>query len=48
VEAQIAFQTLLRRLPEPEAAFDQPEWGQSFILRGLKRLPVTSKGISAK
>jgi cytochrome P450 len=48
VEAQIAFQTLLRRLPEPEPAFEEPEWGQSFILRGLKRLPITSKPISAK
>jgi hypothetical protein len=42
-EAQIAFQTLLRRLPEPEAAFEEPEWGQNFVLRALKRLPVTSK-----
>jgi hypothetical protein len=42
-EAQVAFQTLLRRLPEPEAAFETPEWGQSFILRGLKSLPVRSR-----
>jgi cytochrome P450 len=42
-EAQIAFQTLLRRLPAPEAAFEEPEWGQNFVLRALKRLPVTSK-----
>ncbi|HWC28735.1 MAG TPA: cytochrome P450, partial [Dehalococcoidia bacterium] len=41
-EAQVAFQTLLRRLPEPEAEFEAPEWGQSFILRGLKHLPVRS------
>jgi cytochrome P450 len=47
-EAQIAFQTLLHRLPEPEPAFDQPEWGQSFILRGLKRLPITSRAAPAK
>jgi len=47
-EAQIAFQTLLRRLPEPEGAFDQLEWGQSFILRGLKRLPVTSQKAPGK
>jgi cytochrome P450 len=47
-EAQIAFQTLLRRLPEPEAAFEAPEWGASFILRGLKSLPVTSKLVAAK
>jgi hypothetical protein len=47
-EAQIAFQTLLRRLPEPEAAFDEPEWGSSFVLRGLKRLPVTSRQSGTK
>jgi cytochrome P450 len=47
-EAQIAFQTLLRRLPEPEAAFEEPEWGQNFVLRALKRLPVTSPAAPSK
>jgi hypothetical protein len=47
-EAQIAFQRLLRRLPEPEAAFEAPEWGQSFILRGLKHLPVRSGAVASK
>jgi cytochrome P450 len=42
-EAQIAFETLLRRLPEPEAAFEAPQWNQSFILRGLRALPITYK-----
>jgi cytochrome P450 len=42
-EAQVAFETLLRRLPQPEAAIEAPQWNQSFILRGLKSLPVTSK-----
>jgi len=41
-EAQVAFETLLRRLPEPELA-GEPQWGASFILRGLKSLPVRSK-----
>jgi pimeloyl-[acyl-carrier protein] synthase len=41
VEARIAFESLLRRVPEPEAAFEAPEWGPSFVLRGLKSLPVT-------
>lgn len=41
VEARIAFESLLRRMPEPQAAFEAPEWGQSFVLRGLKTLPVT-------
>jgi cytochrome P450 len=47
-EAQIAFQTLLRRLPEPEPAFDEPDWGRSFVLRGLRSLPITSKLPAAK
>jgi len=47
-EAQIAFQTLLRRLPEPEPAFEEPEWSASFVLRALKRLPVKSKVSFAK
>ena len=41
-EAQVAFETLLRRFPEPEPAFEEPHWGASFILRGLKSLPITS------
>jgi hypothetical protein len=27
-------------MPNPQAAFEAPDWGQSFILRGLKSLPV--------
>jgi cytochrome P450 len=42
-EAQIAISTLLRRYPEPEAAFETPDWGASFILRGLKSLPMRTK-----
>jgi cytochrome P450 len=41
VEARIAFESLLRRMPDPQAAFEAPAWGQSFVLRGLKSLPVT-------
>jgi cytochrome P450 len=41
-EAQVAFETLLRRFPEPEPSFEEPQWGASFILRGLKSLPITS------
>jgi cytochrome P450 len=40
-EAQLAFESLLRRFPNPQAAFETPAWGQSFVLRGLKSLPVT-------
>ena len=41
VEARIAFDSLLRRMPEPEAAFEAPQWGPSFVLRSLRSLPVT-------
>ena len=41
-EAQIVFESLLRRFPNPRAAFETPAWGQSFVLRGLKSLPMTS------
>jgi cytochrome P450 len=43
-EAQTAFEMLLRRWPRPRAAFETPEWGTSFILRGLKSLRITSAG----
>ncbi|HXH22572.1 MAG TPA: cytochrome P450 [Dehalococcoidia bacterium] len=43
VEGQIAISTLLRRFPDIEPDFEQPEWGSSFILRGLKSLPVHSR-----
>ena len=41
LEAQIAFSTLARRIPNPWLATDDVEWGPSFILRGLKSLPIT-------
>ena len=41
LEARIAFDTLARRIPNPRLAIDQVEWGPSFILRGLKSLPIT-------
>jgi hypothetical protein len=40
VEAQIAFQTLLRRFPNPKLVADEVEWGGGFILRGPKMLPL--------
>jgi cytochrome P450 len=39
-EAQIAFPTLLRRIPNLRLASEQVDWGGTFILRGLKRLEV--------
>jgi cytochrome P450 len=43
VEGQIAISELLKRLPDPEPEVAQPDWGTSFILRGLKSLPISSK-----
>ncbi len=40
MEGQIAFETLLRRMPNPRLETEEPEWGGNFILRGLKRLPI--------
>jgi len=42
IEAKIAIETLLRRLPglsldDP----DRPDWRQTFVLRGLKKLPAS-------
>ena len=41
LEAQIAFGTLARRIPNPRLATDDLEWCPSFILRGVKSLPIT-------
>ena len=41
-EAHSAFDTLLRHFPNAKAAFETPEYGSSFILRGLKSLHMTS------
>jgi cytochrome P450 len=40
-EGQIAFRSLLERSKSIRAQSDDVEWGGTFILRGLKRLPVT-------
>jgi cytochrome P450 len=40
-EGQIAFETLLRRFPNLRLETDNPQWGGSFILRGLKSLPIS-------
>ena len=41
VEAQIAITTLLDRFPKLKLAVDEPEWGGTFIIRGVKSLPLT-------
>jgi cytochrome P450 len=40
MEGQIAFSTLLRRLPRMELAGGPLEWRENLGLRGLKALPV--------
>ena len=39
LEMQIAFQTILRRMPRLEL-LAEPEWKPTYIIRGLKSLPV--------
>ncbi len=45
LEAQIAFTTLLRRLPRllPAVSRDSLKWRKGFLLRGLERLPLVSR-----
>jgi cytochrome P450 len=40
VEAQVAFATLLRRMPNLRLTTDDLEWRETVTLRGLKALPV--------
>ena len=40
VEAQIAINSMLRRMPDIQLATDQLEWRDMLTLRGLKALPV--------
>ena len=39
LEMQIAFETILRRMPRLEL-LTEPEWKPTYIIRGLKSLPV--------
>jgi cytochrome P450 len=39
LEMQIAFETILRRMPNLEL-LAEPEWKPTYIIRGLKSLPV--------
>ena len=39
-EAQIAIGTILKRLPRLKCLDLEPEWGGTFIIRGVKALPV--------
>ncbi len=41
LEAQIAFATLARRLPDMQLADENPPYKQTYVVRGLAHLPVT-------
>ncbi|XXX73803.1 cytochrome P450 [Sorangium sp. So ce134] len=41
VEAQVALNTIVQRLPDLALAEPRLEWHQSFLVRGLRALPVT-------
>ena len=42
IEAEIAISTLLRRLPGLRLDnVDSPDWRQTFVLRGLNKLPAS-------
>lgn len=41
LEGEIALTTLLRRMPDLQLATETPEYGDNYLLRGLKSLPLT-------
>ncbi len=41
LEGEIAFTTLMRRMPHLQLAIETPEYTDNYLLRGLKSLPVT-------
>ena len=42
IEAEIAIATLLRRLPNLRLDdIENPDWRQTFVLRGLNKLPAS-------
>ena len=42
IEAEIAIATLLRRLPNLQLdSIEHPDWRQTFVLRGLNKLPAS-------
>jgi cytochrome P450 len=40
-EAQIAIGSLIRRFPNLRLETEDPEWGGTFIIRGVKHLPLS-------
>ena len=46
MESQVAFETILKRLPDLEMAIETPEFRPNYSLRGLKALPVEFRQVS--
>jgi cytochrome P450 len=46
LEGQIAVAALVERLPDLALATDAPQWSDSFVLRGVKSLPVRSRPVN--
>jgi cytochrome P450 len=40
MESQVAFETIIRRLPDLKMAVETPEFRPNYSLRGLKALPL--------
>jgi cytochrome P450 len=47
LEGQIAVAALVERLPDLALAIEAPEWSDSFVLRGVKSLPVRYRPTSS-
>ncbi|HKF71864.1 MAG TPA: cytochrome P450 [Stellaceae bacterium] len=47
LEGQIAVKALVERLPELALATETPDWSDSFVLRGVKALPVRFRPTAA-
>ena len=46
LEGQIAVKALIERLPDLSLATEMPEWSDSFVLRGVKSLPVRFRSVT--
>ena len=42
LEAEVAFETILRRFPDLQLATDDLQWQEHPIFRGLKSLPIST------
>ena len=47
LEGAVAFETLLRRIPDMALDMGPPEWTDTLILRGIRSIPIVHKGVAA-